>query len=169
MLAELLARLESHALDLVLSNRTPSRERGLRCRRLARQPISIVGAKRRRGFVFPQSISDAPMILPGRESDIRTEFDALCAQLGLPVRVLAEVDDMATMRLLARDTNALALVPSVVVRDELRESLLYEYCVVPDLFETFYAITAERTFEHPRLKAMLSRSERDLLGSGGKR
>jgi LysR family transcriptional regulator, transcriptional activator of nhaA len=165
MLAELLSRLENHALDLVLSNRKPSRERGLRCRRLARQPISIVGANRRRGFVFPQSLSNVPMILPGRESDIRTEFDALCAQLGLRVRVLAEVDDMATMRLLACDTNALALVPSVVVRDELREGLLHEHCVVPELFETFYAITAERTFEHPRLKAMLSRNEHELLGS----
>jgi hypothetical protein len=38
------------------------------------------------------------MILPGRESAIRSEFDALCEQLGVRVGVLAEVDDMATMR-----------------------------------------------------------------------
>lgn len=165
VLDELLQRLESHAVDLVLANRPPGRGSAgrLRCRRIARQPVSIVGAKRKKGFRFPKDLSDAQMILPGSESDIRSEFDALCEQLGVQVRVLAEVDDMATMRLLARDSHALALVPSVVVRDELREGVLNEHCVVPGLFETFYAITAKRKFQHPLLEAVLARDERDLL------
>ncbi|NOK33470.1 LysR family transcriptional regulator [Corallococcus exercitus] len=164
-LAELLLRLEDHAVDLVLANRPPSREPGgrLGCRRIARQPVSIVGSKRQKGFRFPQSLTDAPMIVPGRESAIRSEFDALCEQLGVRVRTVAEVDDMATMRLLARDTHAFALVPSVVVRDELREGVLHEHCVVPGLFETFYAITAERRFQHPLLTTMLARDEHELL------
>ncbi len=164
-LAELLLRLDTHALDLVLSNRAPGRELAdrFRCRRIARQPVSIVGSKRRKGFRFPQGIADAHMILPGRESDIGSAFDALCEQIGVHIRVLAEVDDMAMMRLLARDTDALALVPSVVVRDELREGILHEHCVVPGLFETFYAITAKRRFQHPMLTTVLSRDQDDLL------
>ena len=171
VLADLLLRLENHSLDLVLANRPPGREFGgrLRCRRMARQPVSIVGSQRRRGFGFPKSIVDAQMILPGRESTIRSEFDALCEQLGVRVGVLAEVDDMATMRLLARDTRALALVPSVVVRDELREGVLREHCVVPGLFETFYAITAERSFQHPLLDTVLARDEHDLLAAAPRR
>ncbi len=164
-LAELLRRLEDHSVDLVLSNRPPARERNskLRCRRVARQPVSIVGPKRHAAFRFPQSVANARMILPGPESDIRSEFDALCAQLDVRVHVLAEVDDMATMRLLARDANALALVPSVVVRDELHAGVLHEHCKVPGLFETFYAITVERTFEHPLLKSVTGRDAHDLL------
>ncbi|MBL9026179.1 MAG: LysR family transcriptional regulator [Myxococcales bacterium] len=168
VLADLLVRLEAHTLDLVLANR-PSRrgpDEKLRCRRVARQPVSIVGSERPKRFRFPRDLSERAMILPGRESDIRSEFDAMCEQLGVRVRVLAEVDDMATMRLLARDTSALALVPSVVVRDELREGALYEHCVVPGLFETFYAITAERTFPHPLIESALARDENDLLESG---
>jgi LysR family transcriptional activator of nhaA len=166
-LADLLARLEAHALDLVLANRPPTREGGrLRCRQLARQPVSVVGAARRRGFCFPDDLVDAPLILPGRESEIRSHFDALCEQRGLRPRVLAEVDDMAMMRLLARDTQALALLPAVVVRDELRLGLLHEHCVVPELFETFYAITAERQFQHPMIEAALARDARELLETG---
>lgn len=163
--ADLLDRLEAHALDLVLSNRAPGRaqEGRLRCRRVARQPVSVVGSSARPGFRFPDDLVQMPMILPGRESEIRAQFDALCEQLGLRLRVLAEVDDMATMRLLARDTGALALVPTVVVRDELREGVLHEHCTVPELFETFYAITAERRFQHPLLVAALARDERELL------
>lgn len=165
LLADLLERLEEHVIDLVLSNRAPLREAGtaLRCRRVARQQVSIVGARREKTFRFPEDIEGVPMVLPGGESDIRSEFDAMCEQLGVRVRILAEVDDMATMRLLARDTEALALLPTVVVRDELREGALHEHCVVPGLFETFYAITAERTFQHPLIAAALSREERDLL------
>lgn len=164
-LADLLLRLDAHALDLVLSNRAPGRELAdrFRCRRIARQPVSIVGSKRRKGVRFPQGIADAHMILPGRESDIGSAFDAMCEQIGVHIRVLAEVDDMAMMRLLARDTDALALVPSVVVRDELREGILHEHCVVPGLFETFYAITAKRRFQHPMLTTVLSRDQDDLL------
>ncbi len=167
-LDELLVRLEDHSLDVVLANRPCSPEPGrlLRCRRIARQPVSIVGSSRRRAFRFPASIGDAAMILPGPESEIRSEFGALCEQLGVRIRILAEVDDMATMRLLARDSTAFALVPSVVVRDELRQGLLYEHCVVPGLFETFYAITVERTFAHPLLRGLLSRDEGELLAMG---
>jgi len=164
-LADLCVRLEDHALDLVLANRPPSRDRGsrLRSRRIARQPVSIVGSTRRKGFRFPSGIIDAPMIVPGHESEIRSEFDALCEQRGIRVRILAEVDDMATMRLLARDTDALALVPSVVVRDELREGALFEHARVPGLFESFYAVTVERGFQHPLVSEVLARDEREML------
>jgi LysR family transcriptional activator of nhaA len=70
---------------------------------------------------------------------------------------------MATLRLLARDANTLALVPSIVVRDELRDKVLYEHCRVPGLFETFYAITCERTYQHPLVEVLLNRGEKELL------
>jgi LysR family transcriptional activator of nhaA len=106
------------------------------------------------------------MLVPGPDSEIRTAFDALCAQLGVAPRIRAEVDDMATLRLLARDSDAIALVPSVVVRDELRSRALHEHCVVPGVVETFYAITLPRRYPHPRLRALLTRDEEALLGDG---
>ncbi len=165
-LDELVAKLSAHALDLVLSNRPPRRggDRALRCRRLARQAVSIVGPRRpRRRFVFPDDLRGQSLIVPGPESEVRGEFDALCEQLGVPVRIVAEVDDMAMLRLLARDTEALALVPTVVVRDELKSRALRELCVVPGLFESFYAVTVQRHYPHPMLRSLLGRDEEALL------
>ncbi|HVU06135.1 MAG TPA: LysR substrate-binding domain-containing protein [Polyangiaceae bacterium] len=166
-LEDLLERLSAHALDLVLSNRRPARGDGLayRCRRIARQRVSLVGRKRVRSFRFPEDLADRAMVLPGPDSDIRAEFDALCEQLGVAVRVVAEVDDMATLRLLARDTDAIALVPSVVVRDELRNRSLHEYHIVADLFETFYCVTVDRRYQHPLVRTLLGREEQELLGA----
>jgi LysR family transcriptional regulator, transcriptional activator of nhaA len=86
---------------------------------------------------------------------VRSAFDALLEQQGVQVRLLAEVDDMAMLRLLARDTGALALVPPVVVADELAAGTLVERCSIPQIQERFYAVTAQRRFPHPLLKRLL--------------
>jgi LysR family transcriptional activator of nhaA len=164
-LDELLVRLAHHELELVLSNRLPVGRSGepWRCRRIARQPLSLVGHGRRGGFRFPDDLDGLPVIVPGPESEIRMEFEALCAREEVRVRVLAEVDDMATMRLLARDTDAVAVLPAVVVRDELQSGTLHEYATLPGLFENFYCVTVERHYTHPIVRALLTRDEHDIL------
>lgn len=168
-LDELLARLAVHNLDVVLSNRKvhADSQHPWRCRRIARQPVSLVGKPLGKGktFRFPDHMVEKPILLPGRDSDIRAGFDVLCDQLGLRLKVLAEVDDMAMLRLLARDSGHVALLPTVVVQDELRSGKLQEYCVVPQLYENFYAITVQRHFEPPLLKTLLRRSEAEVLGT----
>ena len=170
-LAELLGRLRVHTLDVVLSNRrvhgTP--DDPWRCRRIARQPVSLVGRPRpkRRAFRFPEELAEVPLLLPGPDHDIRAGFDLMCEQRGIRYRLRAEVDDMAMLRLLARDSDSVALLPTVVVQDELRAGRLVEYAVVPELSETFYAITVQRHFEPPLLKTLLRRPEADVLAFGG--
>jgi LysR family transcriptional regulator, transcriptional activator of nhaA len=70
---------------------------------------------------------------------------------------------MALLRLLARDTDCLALLPSVVVQDELVTGRLVEHAVVPDLYEHFYAVTVQRRFEAPLVQSLLRRSEDEVL------
>lgn len=172
-LDELLTRLSIHSIDLVLSNRRVHSDANhpWRCRRIARQPVSLVGKKRARGkaFRFPEELADVPLLLPSRDSDIRAGFDLLCDQLSIQCQIRAEVDDMAMLRLLARDAaedsaDSVALLPTVVVQDELRSGRLQEYCVVPQLYENFYAITVQRHFEPLLLKTLLKRTEADVLG-----
>jgi LysR family transcriptional activator of nhaA len=168
-LSELLTRLRVHTLDLVLTNQRVrgSADEPWRCRRIARQPVSLVGRPRgrRRPFRFPDDLTQQPLLLPGGDSDIRAGFDLLCEQLGVRCAIKAEVDDMAMLRLLARDTDGVALVPSVVVRDEIRSGALVEYAVVPDLYENFYAITVPRHFAPPPLRELLARPPAEVLGT----
>lgn len=166
-LAELLPRLSAHTLDLVLSNYAVQgdAQNAWRCQRIARQAVSLVGAPRPRGkaFRFPDDLANVPLILPSTASDIRTGFDLLCEQLGVRFSILAEVDDMAMLRLLARAAPAAAVVPTVVVRDELLDGRLQEYCQLPNLYESFFAISVKRHYQHPLLKSLLARSETELL------
>lgn len=170
-LDDLLERLAGHELDVVLSNRAGPQGEGQpwRTARLAQQAISILGRPRDKPFHYPDDLDGASMILPTFDSDVRSAFEALCEKLGIRVHVRAEVDDMATLRLVARSTPALALAPSVVVRDELRSGVLEEHCVVPGLYETFHAITVQRHFQHPLLKDLLDREPSEYLEAGSGR
>ncbi|WP_062815355.1 LysR substrate-binding domain-containing protein [Alcanivorax sp. NBRC 102024] len=165
-LEELLELLRMHKLDVILSNRAVVSDSSatLQCQKIAEQRVCIVGppGAAARKFQFPQDLASARLLLPGPSSEIRSQFDLLMGQLGVKVDVGAEVDDMAMLRLLARDSGALALVPEVVVQDELHNGTLETYWVLEDIVEHFYAITAERHFELLPLKALLEKSRGDV-------
>lgn len=172
-MAELLPRLRNHTLDVVLSNRRVQEDADAdwRSRRIARQAVSIVGptrrgpggGRKRTPFAFPEELAETPLILPTPDHLIRKVFDLFCDERGLRVDVVAEADDMAMMRVLSRELEAAALLPPVVVRDELLDGTLEEYCAVPDLFEEFHAITVRRRFEPELVRTLLERSEEEVL------
>jgi LysR family transcriptional activator of nhaA len=160
-LEELLGRLQVHNLDIVFSNRPVVAEVGKpwRCVRIDRQSVCLVGPPRprRRRFRFPLDASGARFVVPGPSSDIRSQFDVWCERHHTRVDIAAEVDDMAMLRLLARDSGAITVVPEVVVQDELRDGRLQRYCVVPGVFENFYAITTVRRSPSPMTQSLLAR------------
>jgi LysR family transcriptional activator of nhaA len=162
-LEELLEQLRVHKLDLILTNRAVAADTSTpwRCQQIAEQTVCIVGppGKPARRFSFPRDLGQFPLLLPGRSSDIRSQFDLLCEQFGIEVDPYAEVDDMAMLRLLARDSGGLAVVPEVVVQDELESGKLQKYCVLEKVVERFYAITARRHFEHVALKTLLEQAQ----------
>jgi LysR family transcriptional activator of nhaA len=76
---------------------------------------------------------------------------------------MAEVDDMAMMRLLTRDSGHFAVLPPVVVRDELRNGVLKDYGALPGVYEEFYAIRIKRQFESVALRGLMAQRAEELL------
>lgn len=159
-IAELLDSLASHTLDVVLSNInvTVNPKRIWQSQVIARQPVSVVGpAERKPRSHFPRGYQEMRWILPSPPSEIRSGFDAFCSSHQFEPDIQAEVDDMAMLRLLARDSGALAILPRVVVRDEIRRNELMEYMALPMITENFYAITVQRSYQPPALRELLKR------------
>ena len=160
---DLLAQLEAHAIDVVLANSAAPRDArsSQRNHLLNQQPVSLVGRRRAnsRKFRFPEDLRSVPVLLPSLDSDIRVAFDRVLERAGIRPIILAEVDDMAMLRLLARDREGVALVPPIVVRDELDSGVLVEHCRIPDVVESFYAIVQKRKFPNQLLADLLSRPQ----------
>lgn len=159
-LRDLLAQLRAHTLDVVLSNLPVRRdaETNWHSHRLDEQPVSLVGLRTRsqKKFRFPEDLLHTPLVLPSLDSNIRVAFDLLLEQQGIRPIIAAEVDDMAMLRLLAKEGAGLALVPPVVVRGELDNGSLVERHRVASIKESFYAITPSRRFPNPILRDLLS-------------
>lgn len=158
--AELLRGLEALALDVVLTNLAPARDAASRyiVRRLAEQPVSLIGTPARIGpsAALAALLAREPLILPTPETSLRAGFDALAGVLGLSLRIAAEVDDMAMMRLLAREDAGLAVLPPIVVKDELASGLLREAHRLPGITESFLAVTLDRRFPNPLVAELLT-------------
>ena len=157
---DLLAQLEAHAIDVVLANSAAPRDArsSLRNHLLNEQPVSLVGRPRkgRRKFRFPEDLRTEPVLLPSLDSDVRVSFDRILELAGIRPTILAEVDDMAMLRLLAREREGVTLVPPIVVRDELKSRILVEHCRIPEVTERFYAIVQKRRFPNRLLGELLS-------------
>jgi LysR family transcriptional activator of nhaA len=155
-MAELLRGLEALALDVVLTSDPPAGQ-GFRAHRLAEEPVSLIGRPHLlAGHAdLAARLGAAPLILPGPESGLRAGFEALRARLGLTLAIAAEVDDMAMMRLLAREGVGIAVLPPIVVRDELASGELLEAERLPGLVQAFHAVTLPRRFPNPLLADLL--------------
>ena len=119
--------------------------------------MSLVGRpdRVRKGRRLDHILSSEPLLLPTIESSIRTGFDALADRLGVRPRIAGEIDDMAMLRLMARENDGLAVVPPIVVKDELEAGELVEIRRLPDLKETFFAITPTRRFPNALLRELM--------------
>lgn len=158
---ELLALLEAHEVDVVLAG-SPARSEARNAfitHHVAAQAVSLVGppGQARNDFRFPESLADQRLVLPSRESEVRLAFDRLLAGTGVRPTILAEVDDMAMLRLLARESEALTLVAPIVVRDELQAGTLVEVHRLPTITDDYYAIVQDRRFPNPLLAELLAR------------
>lgn len=163
--ADLLEQLESHALDLILTNRPVRRDSGTpwHSHELGAQEVSLVApltADVPDSLRFPDDLADVPVVLPSLDSEVRQAFDRQLELAGVRPIVLAELDDMALLRLFARESGALTLVPPVVVKDEIASGLLVERCRIHGIEESFYAVTLGRRFPNPLVA--------ELLAGGGK-
>jgi len=158
-LAGLLDGLARHQLDVAL---TDFDVRGTddqiwQSQLIARYPIAIIGpASPGPTGAFPKGFDAMPWVVPTKDHEIRRAFEGYCSRVGFTPRIKAEANDMAMLRLLARNSGALAVLPPVVVRDEINQGVLKVWEELPNIFGDFYAITVRRVYESPALRALLS-------------
>lgn len=161
--SELLGALEALNLDIVLLNQAPMADSvtPFIAQHVYQQRVSLIGRPSygKPGAKLADLLGEHPVILPTLESGVRSQFEALVARLGITPQIAAEVDDMAMMRLLAREGAGLAVLPPIVVKGELEAGTLMEFDALPGMIESFYAVTVKRRFPNPLIRPLLEASE----------
>lgn len=156
---ELLRGLDGLALDVVLTNLAPAVDAASPwlVHRIDDQPVSLIGTPARVGPAssLRELLATQPLVVPTRDTALRAAFDGLAARLDVTPILAAEVDDMAMIRLLARADAGLAIIPPIVVRDELQSGALVEAARLDGISETFFAVTRQRRFPNPLVAEVL--------------
>ena len=156
----LLRGLEALSLDVVLTNLVPARDASspYLVHRLDEQLVSLVGSPKRRlpgASAVQDYLTAHPVVLPTPESSLRAGFDAMVERLGILPKIAAEADDMAMLRLLVREDVGIAVIPPIVVQDELASERLVEFARLDEIREVFCAVTIKRKFPNPLLARVL--------------
>lgn len=160
---DLLDRLMRHQLDVVLTNENlpTDPDSPFYCHFLDSQPISLVGPSKiwkSRKLRIPEDLNGVDVALPGPRNNLRSQFDSLCAMAKVQPNLRAEVDDMAMLRLIARDSSWLTVLPEVVVQDELKSGVLVKVGQSDALKERFYAITNHQCHCIDLIKTLIDKS-----------
>jgi LysR family transcriptional activator of nhaA len=156
---ELYSALADLHLDVVLTNQPPPADTltSFVVKPLDEQPVSLIATPQiaRSDLSIGELLSQVPVILATTGTALRMGFDALADRYGIRPQIAAEVDDMAMMRLLAREGVGLAPLPPIVVKDELASGELIECAELPGFVEGFYGVTVERKFPNPLLNSLI--------------
>jgi LysR family transcriptional activator of nhaA len=165
---DLLAHLAQHRLDLVLADEpAPS---SLKIKTF-NHPLGGCGvtfcasgrlaARLRRDF--PESLQNAPVLLPTENTSLRGVVQTWFDRFGLRPRIVAEFEDSALLRAFAMDVESAFPVHNVAL-DETGH--LYGFKTVGEAESCrheFYAITAERRLRHPAIIAVTENAQLRLF------
>ncbi|MEM6277236.1 MAG: LysR family transcriptional regulator [Pseudomonadota bacterium] len=150
----LIAGLHDLSLDVVLTTALPQ-EAGVKGQRIADQSVQLHAVPRLLKHETLAALLQAePLILPS-DPTVRAPLEALFGRLEVRPNIVADVDDMALVRLLAREGVGVAAAPAVVVADEVASGRLQTAPFDLDITEPFFAVTLERRFPHPALARLL--------------
>jgi len=154
---ELLTRLATHALDVVISD-TPAPPH-VRVRvfnhALGESGTSFFAPA---GLVvrgrFPKSLSAGPMLLPTPTTAYRRALDEWFDTSGVRPKVMAEFDDSALLLAFAGSAQAMFPAPTVIEREVCRLSGARVIGRTDAVRERYVAVSVERKLKHPAVVAI---------------
>ncbi len=164
---ELVAQLSIHRLDAVLADEpaTGSLKFKVFSHLLGKSPVSICAPRKiapalRKGF--PQSLHQAPALLPTPNTSLRRSLDEWFHAAGIQPRIVAEFEDGALMKVAAVNGRGFIAVPSVSVPDCVTRFRLAEVGTLDRCSDFFFLITGERRITHPAVQ-VISENARKLV------
>jgi len=168
----LLADLALHKLDVVLTDRDvrPNASMNLFSHQLFESELVIVGApslarRYNNDAAFPQSLNNAPFLLPTQNSALRNKIDNWFVKTGVRPDVIGEFEDNALLNTFGRRGLGLFFAPAALAGEVAEQFGAVQVGKVSSVRERFYMISNDRKIKHPAIEAILAAAESGSLGT----
>jgi len=167
-LPELLSRLATHDLDLVIADAPTGAEVSVKAfnHPLGESAVTFFAAKplaQRLRPGFPRSLDRAPFLMPMRGSMLHRELERWFDRNDVQPQIRGSFDDSALVKVFGQSGVGVFVGPSVI-EPEIRRQ--YDVAVVgrtTEIVERFYAISVERRLKHPGVVAISSAARQDFF------
>jgi LysR family transcriptional activator of nhaA len=150
---ELMRDIESHKVDLAISNFLPKLEttKGMYHKVLSKRPVGIYGSPKYKSLKkkFPQSLNDQPVVLPTYDSQMRYDLEHWLRINSISVDVIAETQDTALKKLMATSNMAMIPAASHTVQSQVRSGELILIGEMSNVTEELYLISSHRKIVNP--------------------
>lgn len=117
---------------------------------------------------FPQSLDDAPMLLPIAASATRRALDDWFERVGVSPRIVAELEDNALVKALGEAGLGIFPAPTAIAAEI---SQMYSARIIghaDGVKEPYFAISAERKLRHPAVVHVTEAARAGLFQSGAR-
>jgi LysR family transcriptional activator of nhaA len=167
-LEQLLSELAVHKLDLVLSDQPVPDGLSIKAynHRLGASGMSFFSQRKRARHYrarFPDSLNDAPLLLPSQNSALRRRLDDWFESHELAPRIAGEFDDSALLKAFGEAGAGVFAAPTVIEEEVCR---MYRMSVIgqtDEIKERFYAISPERRLKHPSVVLITDTARANLF------
>ncbi len=158
-LAELLAELALHKIDLVIADGPIPPGVNVRGynHSLGESGVSFLAAKElaeQFGEGFPQSLDGAPMLLPSEINVLQSRLLQWFEGLHIHPRIVGEFDDSALMKVFGQAGKGIFVSPTAIATEVARHFGVEIIGDTDQVREQFYAISFERKISHPAVSAI---------------
>jgi LysR family transcriptional activator of nhaA len=128
--------------------------------------VSVFGAAKlarrfRKGF--PQSLDEAPVLLPMRNTALRRSLDHWFDSQKIQPQVVGEFADSALLKVFGTAGVGLFVAPSPIEQEICRQYRVRPIGQLPVVQERYYAISAERKLKHPAVIAISDTAREHLF------
>jgi LysR family transcriptional activator of nhaA len=166
--AQLLARLALHELDVVLSDSPAPPDVKVRAfsHALGESTMtffarSSVAAALKRGF--PGSLDGAPMLLPLEGTPSRLLLDQWFEGRRVRPKVVGEFDDSALMKVFGSAGRGVFAAPTAIEDEVARQFQVQVVGRTDEMRVRYFAISVERRLRHPAVVAVAESARKDVL------
>ncbi|SFR43530.1 LysR family transcriptional regulator, transcriptional activator of nhaA [Marinobacter daqiaonensis] len=156
----LLTKLARRELDVVLTDRQPGADLagGFKTYQLASSSMSLFAASALAAQLkpeFPASLDNQPFLAASLEAPYVTELMNWFAGNSVSVRVAAEVDDSALIKVFGRQGLGYFAAPTAIRDEVCRQYQVEHVASINEVRDNLYAVTRTNGASHPAIQALI--------------
>lgn len=163
---DLVEQLRVHQLDIVLSDYPLAPHLAtVHNHPLGRSPVGLFGTEELcQTHQFPGALGEAPFLLLPRTASLRRSLDHELHHRGVEVRVAAESQDSALLKVFASRGHGFIVAPLLIAEHLAQAFGLVLAWELPGAAEDLYLLSMERHVQHPAARRIVQ-SARDALST----